>query len=168
MGNLCDSCTKLQPSATTAGESRPLVSHDDRDVQVRGPGGDGAEARGGAKYYQSVIDEAHRNFISSSSRRRMGMGSSEADELRAKVTNASVDASSALGSHALTRPKGSTKNNNGTVLEILSEPVDIAAIDAVADEIAELVSSHTFNFRMEDTFSSTVVSFKPVVGTLSL
>jgi hypothetical protein len=46
--------------------------------------------------------------------------------------------------------------------------VDISAIDAVADEIAELVSSHTFNFRQfDDKFSSTVVSFKPVVGTLS-
>lgn len=40
-------------------------------------------------------------------------------------------------------------------------------IDAAADEIAELVSNHTFNFRMEDTFNSTVVSFKPVVGTIS-
>ena len=57
--------------------------------------------------------------------------------------------------------RGSTR-----VLEIMSEPVDVSVIDAVADEIAELVSSHTFNFRMEDTFNSTVVSFKPVVGTI--
>ena len=169
MGNLFDSCTKLQPSASTSGDAHPLISRDDRDVQVKGTGGENTEARGGAKYYQSVIDEAHRNFISSSSRRRMGMGSSEADELRAKLTNTSVDASATiLSPSALTRPKASSKSNNGMVLEILSEPVDIATIDAVADEIAELVSSHTFNFRMDDTFSSTVVSFKPVVGTLSL
>ena len=53
------------------------------------------------------------------------------------------------------------------VIDVLNEPVEISAIDSVADEIAELVSSHTFNFRMDETFSSTVVSFKPVVGTIS-
>ena len=64
-------------------------------------------------------------------------------------------------------PSSSSSREASRVLETLSEPVDITAIDAVADEIAELVSNHTFNFRMEDTFNSTVVSFKPVVGTIS-
>ncbi len=156
MGNLCE-CMKLQPE--TSRESVPLISHD--DVELRSITGD---TERGAKFYQSVIDEAHRNFISSSSRRRMGMGS-ESEELRSKVTNATVDASS-WNSSGL-KPTIST-GNNSRVIDILSEPVDISAIDAVADEIAELVSSHTFNFRQfDDKFSSTVVSFKPVVGTLS-
>lgn len=64
------------------------------------------------------------------------------------------------------KPSNSLKTG-GRVIETLSEPVDISIIDAVADEIAELVSNHTYNFRMEDTFNSTVVSFKPVVGTIS-
>jgi hypothetical protein len=64
-------------------------------------------------------------------------------------------------------PSSSSSRESSRVLETLSEPVEITVIDAVADEIAELVSNHTFNFRMEDTFNSTVVSFKPVVGTIS-
>jgi hypothetical protein len=64
-------------------------------------------------------------------------------------------------------PSSSSSREPSRVLETLSEPVEITVIDAVADEIAELVSNHTFNFRMEDTFNSTVVSFKPVVGTIS-
>lgn len=156
MGNLCE-CMKLQPE--TSRESTPLIFHE--DVELRSTTG---EAERGAKFYQSVIDEAHKNFISSSSRRRMGMGSGS-EELRSKVTNATVDASS-WNSVGL-KPTTST-GNSSRVIDFLSEPVDISAIDAVADEIAELVSSHTFNFRQfDDKFSSTVVSFKPVVGTLS-
>ena len=82
-----------------------------------------------------------------------------------KVTNAVVDNTS-LSSTGL-KSKINSNNSSRGVVEILSEPVDISAIDAVADEIAELVSSHTFNFVQNDKFSSTVVSFKPVVGTLS-
>ena len=73
MGNLCE-CMKLQPE--TSRESTPLISRDDIELRTAP-----SDAERGAKYYQSVIDEAHRNFISSSSRRRMAMGS-EAEELR--------------------------------------------------------------------------------------
>ena len=91
----------------------------------------------------------------------MGTG---VDELRNKLENATVE-SPLLGATGF-KPSSSSKTGN-RVIETLSEPVDISIIDAVADEIAELVSNHTFNFRMEDTFNSTVVSFKPVVGTIS-
>ena len=77
MGNLCE-CMKLQPE--TSRESTPLISRDDIELRTAP-----SDAERGAKYYQSVIDEAHRNFISSSSRRRMAMGS-EAEELRSVTT----------------------------------------------------------------------------------
>lgn len=83
--------------------------------------------------------------------------------LRHKLENATVDIPQQSGF----RPSASTIKGGNRVLETMSEPVDISMIDAVADEIAELVSNHTFNFRMEDTFNTTVVSFKPVAGTIS-
>ena len=82
---------------------------------------------------------------------------------RNKLENATVE-SPLL---AATGFKPSPSKGGNRVIETMSEHVDISIIDAVADEIAELVSNHTFNFRMEDTFNSTVVSFKPVVGTIS-
>lgn len=82
---------------------------------------------------------------------------------RHKLQNATVDIPQQSGF----RPSASTIKGGNRVLETMSEPVDISMIDAVADEIAELVSNHTFNFRMEDTFNTTVVSFKPVAGTIS-
>ena len=84
---------------------------------------------------------------------------------RSKLENATIDTQYLNNTGGL-KPSNSSKSG-GRAVEILSEPVDISTIDAAADEIAELVSNHTFNFRMEDTFNSTVVSFKPVVGTIS-
>ena len=84
---------------------------------------------------------------------------------RTKLENVVVDFSPIHNLHGH-KPVGASKTGS-RVIETLSEPVDISIIDAVADEIAELVSNHTYNFRMEDTFNSTVVSFKPVVGTIS-
>jgi hypothetical protein len=86
---------------------------------------------------------------------------------RSKLHNASVDSSSIHSPVYKPVPSSSNSGRNNRVVETLSEPVDVSMIDTVADEIAELVSNHTFNFRMEDTFNSTVVSFKPVVGTIS-
>ena len=82
---------------------------------------------------------------------------------REKLGKASVDSN--FGVVPIFKPRNEVVNNR--VVDILDESVDISAIDVAADEIAELVSSHTFNVRMDETFSSTVVSFKPVVGTIS-
>mmetsp|Transcript_20115 Transcript_20115/g.19418 ORF Transcript_20115/g.19418 Transcript_20115/m.19418 type:complete len:160 (+) Transcript_20115:86-565(+) len=156
MGNLCN-CMTLQPD-TSGSESAPLIV---RDVEMKSTQGDSER---GAKYYQKVIDDANKKFISSSNRHRVTMGTG-VDELRAKLQNAVVD-SSLVNSSGL-KPSPSSGSRSNRTVEIMSEPVDISIIDAAADEMAELVSNHTFNFRMEDTFNSTVVSFKPVVGTIS-
>jgi hypothetical protein len=83
---------------------------------------------------------------------------------RAQVANATIDAS--VFSAPSYRPTSGSVSR-GRVVDVLSEPVDVSSIDVIADEIAELVSNHTFNFRMDDTVNATVVSFKPVVGTIT-
>jgi hypothetical protein len=80
---------------------------------------------------------------------------------RARLTSATVDAS------VFNTPHHKGGNPKSKIIDILSEPINVTSIDVVADEIAELVSNHTFNFRMDDTNNSTVVSFKPVAGVQS-
>ncbi len=51
-----------------------------------------------------------------------------------------------------------------TAVSILSEPVALTSqIDAAADEIAELISNHTFKFHVDDG-NAPVVQFRPVVS----
>lgn len=84
------------------------------------------------------------------------------------INNTAFRPTSPIASTANTSSSSAVMNRNNRVVDILSEPIiDITKIDIVVDEIAELILNRTFNFRMEDTFNSTVVSFKPVVGTIS-
>ncbi len=53
-------------------------------------------------------------------------------------------------------------HDNRSVVSILSEPVSMSQrLDVAADEIAELVSSHTYKFHVDDA-NATLVQFRPV------
>lgn len=54
------------------------------------------------------------------------------------------------------------------ISEIMSEPVTVSPhIDMASDEIAELISYHSFSITRVDDSQSTLVSLKPVSGPLS-
>mmetsp|Transcript_26989 Transcript_26989/g.27231 ORF Transcript_26989/g.27231 Transcript_26989/m.27231 type:complete len:153 (+) Transcript_26989:81-539(+) len=110
--------------------------------------------------YQAVVDEAHRNFLSSSFTHR-NISDSEVESMRTKLLNSTI--STAI----FTSPKKARMspyidaNSPQGVIEILSEPVKVFDFDVLADEMAEMVAKHTFNLRADDS-NTTVASFKPV------
>ncbi len=56
-------------------------------------------------------------------------------------------------------------HDNRSVVSILSDPVAMShRLDVAADEIAELVSSHTYKFHVDDA-NATLVQFRPVTAT---
>lgn len=48
------------------------------------------------------------------------------------------------------------------VIDMLGEKTSLYNYDIVADEMAEIVSKHTFGLRVDDNENSALASFKPV------
>jgi Flp pilus assembly CpaF family ATPase len=100
------------------------------------------------------------------------------EDMKIKLANSVVDpeilnlstSNGGLGETMLNRIKKTTNKdiNTENIVDILSETTVVShihEIDRAADEIAELISQHV-NIRIDDS-SSTVVSFKPVIGSVT-
>lgn len=133
------------------------------------------------KLYKSVVDDAQGKFISSSfrhTRNRKNSSSEQVEDMKIKLKNSLIDpeilnlstSNGGLGETLLNRLKKTSNKeiNTGNIIDILSETIVVShihEIDRAADEIAELISQHV-NIRVDDS-SSTVVSFKPVIGSVT-
>ena len=148
MGSLCSACRKAQDETE---EDQPLL-HSNDDV---GPGVELQPETSEeliAKYYQRIIDDANRQFITSL--RYRNRVTSNADDMRYKLQSAAVDEALILSPPSANLFKAMPGNNktslssmnvhsgNKGTLEVLSEPVIVNdGIDLGMDEIAEIVNS---------------------------
>ena len=120
----------------------------------------------GPSYYKSIVDDAQGKFISSVRHHRARGVGSNTEEIRSRLSNATVDQTS-LNRLEKQIDKGTGIDNKGVrkeeVLDILSEPIITSFsddIDRVSDEVADIVSNFV-NIRIDDS-NSMVVSFKVV------
>ena len=138
--------------------------------------------RRSAEYLQSIVDDATSKFISSTAPRPFSHhhgGNGGLDELKSKLASATLSPAllypptfEEISQLAAVAPVSSSSSvggaNSGTlqqqiVVDILSEHVKVVSsqIEVAIDEIAELVASQTFAFRIgEGEASSVVAKFK--------
>mmetsp|Transcript_17151 Transcript_17151/g.15482 ORF Transcript_17151/g.15482 Transcript_17151/m.15482 type:complete len:170 (+) Transcript_17151:47-556(+) len=121
----------------------------------------------GELYYQSIVDEAQEKFLNNSKGSRINRPSKE---LSNNTRQAFLTASST--SEIATSPPNRMKidrnshpdllSQSRSVINILSEPINIPTkIDMIADDVAELITSHTYKVLVDES-NSTLVPFAPV------
>mmetsp|Transcript_17970 Transcript_17970/g.18736 ORF Transcript_17970/g.18736 Transcript_17970/m.18736 type:complete len:148 (-) Transcript_17970:29-472(-) len=109
------------------------------------------------QYYQSVIDIAQKKFISSVP--RLFPRDDRGEELRNKIKQANVAVDLVSPPQKKSYLQWGVNNSSQQVIDILSAPVLVNNYDIVADELAEMAATHTFNMNADDSTNSTVVSF---------
>ena len=115
-------------------------------------------------FYQKIIDHAQRKFLTASNHHRSIGFSSDSQLLRNRLLEASFDLNS-LEIYKASLDVHATAANiqPSRVIETLSKPIDLKMYDAVADEMAALVSRHTATLDIED-INRIVATFKPVIA----
>lgn len=160
---VCESCLKQQEDE----DRKPLLTKVEIPDVLLVPQ---KEEETKKDWHQSVIDEANLHFISSDNRHRHRMKQTP-DEIRLKLNAASVDPSLATSPFMWFSQDDASSNTRTDsiqdVVNILSEPVGVSdRLDAGADEIAQILSSHIRTDRHNDKIGrdgSLVAHLKPVI-----
>lgn len=147
------------------------IRHESYGKDIKGEKKRGDHENGtqrGPSYYKSIVDDAQGKFISSVRHHRVrgGSSSSNAEEIKTRLNNATIDQTS-LNTLEKQIDKETGIDNKGIrkeeVLDVLSEPIITSFsddIDRVSDEVADIVSNFV-NIRIDDS-NAMVVSFKVV------
>lgn len=62
-----------------------------------------------------------------------------------------------MGTRRQSQEANSNSNNGKSVTEMLNEPLNTNYYEIIADEVAEIVSKHTYNMRVDDSDTGIVV-----------
>jgi len=187
MGNFCEGCCRCDEESTREERVSLIREGGASGGGVRENPGNGIHDGGAdgrtpsdkqsAEYFQAIIDEATNKFISSSRPWNQGGMGSDPEELRLKLTSMSLGrplnsppqegilrlaATTATPSSSSVGSVGTGSLQQQVVVDILSEPVKVVTsqLEVAIDELAELVASQAFGFRVEEGEHSVVAKFK--------